>query len=67
MTDDERRQQELDKEKKVTVTLYLSEERMTHIKEYGDNLGSSCSLTTEECTIFSVLDQIYESAVERNV
>ena len=54
------------KEKKVTVTLYLNEERMMHIKEYGKlELGSRCSLTTEECTIFSVLDEIYESAVEQ--
>ena len=54
------------KEKKVTVTLYLNKERMMHIYEYGKfELGNMCDLTPAECTIMSVLDEIYESAVEQ--
>ena len=67
MTDDERRQQELEEETPVTVTFHLSEERMEHLLQHSDYLSGSSSLSIEECTVFSILDKICSSAAKQGL
>jgi len=61
------RQAELDEEEPVTVTFHLSREMFEHILEYKDYLSKSFSLSIEQCTILSLLDQILESAIKQGV
>ena len=61
------RQAELDEEEPVTVTFHLSREMFEHILEYKDYLSKSFSLSIEQCTILSLLDQILESASKQGV
>ena len=56
-----------EEEEPVTVTFHLSREMFEHILEYKDYLSKSFSLSIEQCTILSLLDQILESAIKQGV